>query len=70
MSDKTTPEEFVTEIERNAYRAGKLEATEAHLKDLQRIVFDHGLFRAREINVEGDNSGTIHVEDRKGGLIS
>lgn len=45
--------------------AGTLEATRGHLNDLQKIVFDHGLLRAKDITVEGDNTGTIHVEGFK-----
>lgn len=50
--------------------AGTLEATRDHLKDMQKIVFDHGLLRGTPaISIEGDNTGTIHTEGKKGGLL-
>lgn len=42
-----------------AFKSGRLEAIEAHLKDLQRIVFDKNPADGK-IVVEGDNNGSIN----------
>lgn len=42
-----------------AFKSGKLEATEAHLKDLQRIIFDKKPTEGK-IVIEGDYSGSIN----------
>lgn len=39
--------------------AGTLDATRDHLKDMQKIVFDHQLLNNRTVTVEGDNTGSI-----------